>query len=121
MNKGKRKRLTRFFLRAFGLISCVAPPVACTLSYFPLWKEAGGEELICGTTALLLIISIIPFYKHIKKLFETSASYVLWLAIFLFCFLMSKVINEITVIAFVGFVGNAIGAILLKLGEKKEG
>lgn len=120
MNKGK-KRILKLLLRAFGLLSCVVPPVICTLSYFPLWREAGGEELICGTTALLLMISVIPFYKHIKRLFETSASYVLWLAIFLFCFLMSKVINEITVIAFVGFVGNAVGAILLKLGEKKEG
>ena len=119
MNKGKNKRLLKLSLRAAGLLSCVVPPVACTLSYFPLWKEAGGEELVCGTTALLLMISVIPFYKYVKRLFETSASYVLWLAIFLFSFLMSKVINEITVIAFVGFVGNAVGAVLLKLGERK--
>ena len=119
MNKGKNKRLLKLSLRTAGLLSCVVPPVACTLSYFPLWKEAGGEELVCGTTALLLMISVIPFYKHIKRLFETSASYVLWLAIFLFSFLMSKVISEITVIAFVGFVGNAVGAVLLKLGERK--
>jgi Co/Zn/Cd efflux system component len=33
---------------------------------------------------------------------------------------MAKVINEITVIAFIGLVGNLLGALLLKLGEKKE-
>jgi hypothetical protein len=31
---------------------------------------------------------------------------------------MSKVIAELTVIAFVGFIGNLIGAALMKIGEK---
>lgn len=115
-----RSNALRFILRSLGLILCVAPPIACTLSYFPLWREAGGEALISGGTALLIIIAIIPFYKHLRKLIETSASYVLWLVIFLFCFLMAKVINEITVIAFTGLVGNLLGAIFLKLGERKE-
>jgi chromate transport protein ChrA len=115
-----RSNILRFILRSLGLILCVAPPIVCTLSYFPLWREAGGEQLISGGTALLLIIAVIPFYKHIRRLLETSASYVLWLVIFLFCFLMAKVIDEITVIAFVGFIGNMVGALLMKLGEKKD-
>jgi chromate transport protein ChrA len=115
-----RSNILRFILRSLGLILCVAPPIVCTLTYFPLWREAGGEALISGGTALLIIIAIIPFYKHLRKLLETSASYVLWLVIFLFCFLMAKVINEITVIAFIGLVGNLLGALLLKLGERKE-
>ncbi len=115
-----KSNILRFILRALGLILCVIPPIACTLSYFPLWREAGGEQLISGGTALLIIIAVVPFYKHLRKLLETSASYVLWLVIFLFCFLMAKVINEITVISFAGLVGNLIGALFLKLGERKE-
>lgn len=93
------------------------PPIACTISYFPLWSEAGAEYLISGSAALLIILSMIPLYKYIRKILESCASYILWLLIFLFCFLMSKVIGEITVISFVGFVGNIVGAALMKVSE----
>ena len=93
------------------------PPIACTISYFPLWSEAGAEYLISGGAALLIILSMIPLYKYIRKILESCASYILWLLIFLFCFLMSKVIGEITVISFVGFVGNIVGAALMKVSE----
>ncbi len=117
--KAKNNRaFVRFLLHYTGLLACILPPIICTLSYFPLWREGGGEQLICGGTALLLIISVIPFYKYIRKLLESAASYVIWLIIFLFCFLMAKVIDEVTVIAFVGFVGNILGAALMKLSER---
>lgn len=93
------------------------PPIACTISYFPLWSEAGAEYLISGGAALLIILSMIPLYKYIRKILESCASYILWLLIFIFCFLMSKVIGEITVISFVGFVGNIVGATLMKVSE----
>ena len=96
------------------------PPIACTISYFPLWSEAGAEYLISGGAALLIILSMIPLYKYIRKVLESCASYILWLLIFLFCFLMSKVIGEITVISFVGFVGNIVGAALMKVSERVQ-
>ena len=96
------------------------PPIACTISYFPLWSEAGAEYLISGGAALLIILSMIPLYKYIRKILESCASYILWLLIFLFCFLMSKVIGEITVISFVGFVGNIVGAALMKVSERVQ-
>lgn len=118
MEAKNNRGFVRFLLHSIGLLACVAPPILCTLSYFPLWREGGGEQLICGGTALLLIIAVIPFYKHIRKLLQSAASYVLWLIIFLFCFLMSKVIDEITVISFVGFAGNVLGALLMKISER---
>ena len=113
-NNGK---FVRFILHFVGILCCVIPPIACTVSYFPLWSKAGAEYLISGGAALLIILSMIPLYKYIRKILESCASYILWLLIFLFCFLMSKVIGEITVIAFVGFIGNIIGAALMKIGE----
>ena len=118
MKQKNNKGFVRFILHFVGLSACIVPPILCTLSYFPLWLDGGGEQLICGGTALLLIISVIPFYKYIRKLLESAASYVLWLIIFLFCFLMSKVIDEITVISFVGFIGNVLGASLMSISDK---
>lgn len=118
MKARNNKKFVKLILHFIGILACTVPPIACTLSYFPLWREAGAEYLISGGTALLIILSLIPFYKYVKKLLESCASYVIWLIIFLFCFLMSKVIGEVTVIAFTGFVGNIVGAALMKIGEK---
>ena len=118
MKVRSNKGFVRFVLHFTGILCCVIPPIACTLSYFPLWREAGGEHLIAGGTALLLILALIPFYKHIRKVLETCASYVMWLIIFLFSLLMSKVIGEVTVIAFSGFVSNLVGALLMRIGER---
>ena len=118
MKASNNRKFVRFILHFIGLLTCIVPPIVCTLSYFPLWREAGAEYLISGGTALLIILSLIPFYKYVKKLLESCASYVIWLIIFLFCFLMSKVIGEVTVIAFTGFVGNLIGAALMKISKR---
>ena len=117
MKARNNKKFIKLILHFSGILCCIIPPIICTVSYFPLWSEAGAEYLVSGGTALLIILSMIPLYKYIKKLLESCASYVLWLLIFLFCFLMSKVIDEITVIAFVGFVGNIVGAALMKVSE----
>lgn len=118
MKRRINNKLVKYVLHFCGILACIVPPIACTVSYFPLWRSAGAEYVISGGTAILIILSLIPFYKYARKLLESCASYVLWLIIFLFCFLMSKVIGELTVIAFVGFIGNLIGAALMKIGEK---
>ncbi len=105
-------------LHFLGVLFCIVPPIICTLSYFPLWRAAGGDHIISGGVALLLLLAAIPFYKYLKKLFESCASYILWLIIFLFCFLLSGVIREVTVIAFVGFISNLLGALVMKISEK---
>lgn len=103
-----------------GLLLCVIPPAACTLSYFPLWIESSGDRVICGGVALLIVLAALPFYKYIKKKLESAASYVMWLLIFLFCALMSRIIDQVTVIAFVGFVSNLLGALLMKIGARDK-
>jgi hypothetical protein len=42
----------------------------------------------------------------------------LWLALFVIFLLLSKIAEEMTVISFVGFIGNSFGAIVFKLSEK---
>ena len=74
--------------------------------------------MISGGVALLIILAALPFYKFLQKRLESAASYIIWLIIFLFCFLMEKIIDQVTVISFVGLVSNLVGALLLKIGER---
>ena len=105
-------------LHITGLILCVAPPAICTLSYFPLWSNAGGGRVIAGGAALLLVMCAIPIVKFFKKNFESFASYLMWLCAFLVFLLLSRIAEEMTVITFVGFVSNLIGAIFFALAKR---
>ena len=118
--KANNRNIANKILHLTGLLFCTLPPVIATASYFPLWREAGGAQVISGGALLFIILSSIPMYKYIRKLLESAATYVLWLLIFLFCFLLSKVITELTVIALVGFISNVIGAVLMKISENRS-
>lgn len=83
-----------------------------------MWISGGGEQMISGGAALLIMLAALPFYKYLRKKLESAASYIVWLFIFLFCFLMAKIIDQVTVISFVGLISNLVGAVLLKIGEK---
>lgn len=118
MKRSKKPSFAKFALHLAGLLTCVVPAVICTLSYFPLWRATGAEYVLAGGTALLIVLAAFPFYKYVREALRSAASYVLWLIIFVFCFLLSRVVEQLTVISFVGFISNLVGAILLKLGEK---
>ena len=105
-------------LHIAGISLCTLPPAICTLLYFPLWIESGSTKTLAGGAAFLLVISAIPLFKLLKRYFSSPASYVLWLIAFLVFSLVSKVAHEMTVITFVGFVSNAIGAIVFWLANK---
>ncbi len=117
----KDKLLLSLILRAVGIAFCILPVTLAVLSYFPLWKSCGADEVICGFTALLLVLAFHPLYNLIKKAVSTVASYTVWLIAFIIFLLLSRIADEMTVISFIGFVGNSIGAILMKIGEGLRG
>ena len=108
----------RILWRALGLIMCVAPVAASVLLYFPLWCERGGGAVLSGFSVLLLILCIIPLGRHLKEMLKSPSGYMLWLVLFIIFLLMSKIAEEMTVISFVGFISNALGAIAFKISEK---
>lgn len=91
-----------------------------TLSYFPLWTEGGGEYSVAGGCALLLVLCAIPLFKFIKRALFSFASYFLWLFLFLIFMALSKIADQMTVISFVGFIGNLLGALCFKLAKRKS-
>ena len=110
----------RGIIRLFALLFCTVPPVMATLLYFPLWRERSGAAALSGFTLLLLLLSITPLLKLIKQVFRSPSVQLMWFFAFILFFLLSRIADEVTVIAFTGFIGNSVGAILFKLAKRGE-
>lgn len=119
MTHEKKTNLYGVLLYALGLIICIAPPAVATLTYFPFWRDS-DEKAIAGGVLLLLILSAYPLFKWMKRHFSTVASYVLWLILFLLFFSLSKIADEMTVISFIGFVSNLIGALIFYISKRER-
>lgn len=115
-----RSKFANICLRFLGLSLSVVPPALCALFYFPLWKEEGGSTALSGICALLLALSAIPIYKWLRHRLRSPSAYTVWLILFLVFFLLSRVADEMTVIAFVGFIGNLLGALCFKISEVRR-
>ena len=101
-----------------GLMLCILPPLLAVISYFPIWKDRGVAAVISGFSLLLIALCFIPFFKTVKRILTSPASYTVWLIIFIVFLAVSKIAEEMVVISFFGFVGNLLGAILFKLTRK---
>ena len=107
-----------FALRGLGIVLCVLPVSLSILCYFPVWVAEGGEGIMPGLAALLLVLAAIPLWRLIRRALSSMASYTLWLVAFILFLCLSRIADEMTVISFVGFVGNAIGAVVFRLSER---
>ena len=122
MKSTKSRPFVKYGLHILGFLLCILPPVICTASYFPIWKESG--QAVSGGVLLLLLIAAYPLYKFIKQSLTSPAAYTVWLILFILFSLLSRIAMQMTVISFVGFIGNALGAVCFyfakRLGGEKE-
>ena len=119
-NAANKGTFANFALHFVGFCLCIIPPLVCALSYFPLWKNAGYETCIAGGGAILLILCFMPMIKFLSKIIKSYSAYLIWLICFLLFLALSKIADQMTVISFVGFVGNALGALCFKLAERRN-
>lgn len=111
----------RNILFCTGLAICVVPVFSAIILYFPIWKERGGAAALSGFTLLLLLMALVPLFSTVKGLLRSPAAYTMWFISFAAFFLLSKIADEMTVISFVGFVSNLVGAIFLRAAKKLDG
>ena len=112
-----KKWAISLLLRLAGIALCVVPVTVSILCYFPVWRAEGGEVLLSGVTMLLLALASLPLYKLLAHKLRSPAAYTVWLIAFLIFLSLSKIADEMVVISFTGFVGNALGAIVYRLAE----
>ena len=120
MKVSNKHKFVNLILHIIGFLLCILPASICTMLYFPIWREAGTASCIAGGGALLLVICAVPLYKLLKRALASASAYMMWLIAFLLFFSLSRIANEMTVISFVGFVSNLIGAILMRIGRASD-
>ncbi|MBO7170926.1 MAG: hypothetical protein J6W28_07105, partial [Clostridia bacterium] len=67
---------------------------------------------------LLLLLCTLPLWRQIKRLLSSPSLWSVWLLLWLFLTLFAPLIQGLTAIAFMGFLGGIPGAICLRLADK---
>ncbi len=109
----------RAVFRLLGLLFSVLPPLICTVLYFPIWRERSAEVMLSGISLILLALSVLPAYRLFVKYMRSPSAYMIWFIIFVLFLLLSKIADDMTVISFVGFISNLMGAVFFKLSKRK--
>ena len=112
------KLVKRIVFTSLGLIFSVIPPALAVLLYFPVWVKSGAEYVVSGFAALLMIISLLPLFRLIRRALKSPSAYVIWLILFLVFLLVSRIADQMIVISFTGLVGSLIGAIFFGLAKR---
>ena len=107
-------------IRTLALAISTLPPIIATLTYFPIWKHKGPAAALSGFTLVLLLISAIPLFKHVKRFFESASSVKIWLVLFIIFIILRNIADEMTTISLVGLISNCIGALLFKIASKED-
>ena len=115
MNKSHRKF---FLLNAAGISLCVLPVTASIILYFPIWAERGAPTLLSGFSLILLLMAVTPLIRLAKQALKSPAAYLMWFLAFIVFFMLSEIANDMTVICFVGFISNLLGAVFFKLAKR---
>ena len=110
-----------FVFKALGVIISTLPPLFAVLSYFPIWKERGAEAMLSGLSLFLIMVSVIPLFRTVKSILKSPSAPLIWFIIFIVFFSLSKIADDITVIAFIGFISNLVGALFFSISRKAKG
>jgi hypothetical protein len=114
-------RCGRILLLIAGLLFSTVPPLWATLAYFPIWGNRGGGAVLSGLSLLLLLFCFTPLFNLVKSHLKTPSAPIMWLIVFITFFALAEIADEMKVIAFWGFAGNAVGSILFHLSRKVGG
>lgn len=110
----------RLALNVTGLMISIIPVTVSIFSYFPIWAKREDASLLSGISLLLLLAALVPFYKHVRHFLKSPSAPLMWFFSFVIFRLLSRIADEMTVISFVGFISNLIGATCFRLARKCE-
>ena len=110
----------RLLFNALGLFFSVIPVCVSIFSYFPVWIHREDASILSGLSLLLVAAALIPLYRYVKAALASASAPLMWFILFVVFFLLSRIAEEMTVIAFVGFVSNLIGSLLFRIARASE-
>ncbi len=117
----KARTKERLLLNALATVISVVPPVAATLTYFPVWISEGKETAFSGLCVLLLVISAVPLYRLAVQWLKTPSAPLIWLFVLIVFSAAAKIADQVTAIALIGFISNTVGAIVFYVAKRRGG
>lgn len=105
-----------------GYLFSVLPPLVATLICFPsLYERGDGARAVSLAGLTLLFLSLLPFWRRLKRLLHSPSAPMLWGIVFTLFYLARLVADEVVLISAIGLVGSVVGAILFRLGGVGRG
>ena len=108
----------RLLFNALGMGISILPVAVSIFSYFPLWMRRGNASVLSGVSLFLICLAAVPLFKYLKQIMHSPSAPVMWFIVFVIFLLLSRIADEMTVISFVGFTTNLIGAFFFKLARR---
>ena len=112
--------MKRMVFLTLGVLCSIVPATVATLLYFPLWIEKGAGATVSGLCAFLLILCVLPLFRFLKGKIGTPSLPLMWGLVYVLTRALAGIVDEICVIAFVGFVTNLAGQLFFRLAKKSE-
>ncbi|MCX4361761.1 MAG: hypothetical protein OSJ74_00015 [Clostridia bacterium] len=101
-----------------GLAVSVISPFIAALTQFPVWTHSVPKSRLGGMFIFTALLCCIPFLKHIRMQLKTPSAVTVWAVLFLICWSMNKIIDQLYLIALVGLAANVVGAIMCAIGNR---
>ena len=101
-----------------GIVVSVVAPLITALTQFPVWTSKVPNTQLGGMFIFTALLSCIPFLKHVRMQLKTPSAVTVWAVIFLICWSMNKIIEQLYLIALVGLIANVVGAVLCGIGNR---
>ena len=104
-------------IKTVALCIDVGVPLIATLTQFPLWIEKSAEATMSGFCLVLMLLSVLPFFKQLKEYFKSPSAWVVWTIIFVVMLVLHNIIGQMLIVSFAGAIANILGAGLYVLGR----
>ncbi len=104
-----------------GAVFSVLPPLLATAEYFPLWIERGGTATLSGIAFVMILLSLYPLCRILRRRRRSPSMPILWGAIWLLLTVLRRIIDGVIAVAFFGLLGNLCGMLFFRLAKSVEG
>ncbi|MCQ2385342.1 MAG: hypothetical protein MJ078_01510 [Clostridia bacterium] len=111
--------MKRALLKTAGYLCCTVPAALASLEFFPVWL-ADRTQTISVFGIIVLFLTVLPFWKGVKRFLQSPSLWVLWLILLLGLLLLRSIAEELITVSAIAFPTSLLGALFFKLAEKER-